>query len=69
MFYNAEYNGKLKIDKLFVLLNNEEPFYVCMEKNIKAKKLQEIIVKNLNDFYKNNLANEGHIKFYKTERC
>jgi len=64
-FYHNEssYLGEVKVDRLFALLNNGEPFYINVAKNVRANKLKEIITKNLNDFYKNDIV-ENHVKFY-----
>ena len=65
-FYHnePEYEGDRAVDKLFILMNRKEPFYLSIQKSVKYRKLQELVVKNLNDFYKNNIS-EGHLKFYK----
>lgn len=55
------------INKWFLLLNNQEPFFINIRKDAPPEKLEAAVCSSLNEFYHNAVASV-HLKFFKIEK-
>jgi hypothetical protein len=62
--YNEPDYNHSNINKWFLLLNNQEPFYINIHKKIAPAKLESVICASLNDLYHNEVTPKN-LKFFK----
>ena len=57
-----------KLNKWFLLLNNQEPFSLAIKKDIPFKELQTALCVSLKEFY-GNAVEPGNLRFFMIEKA